>query len=105
MFIVPSGPPQNLSLTTSSKEIFLCWNPVDADQANGLILGFSILVEDSSGALQTNITTTDYYYNLTSLRPYTAYNITLTAYTSKGLGLESAVAVTRTEQEGKNWCP
>ena len=99
---VPTGTPQNLQLTVrSSTEISLAWDAVDVELRNGVILGYSIKVEDTSKCdVQMNFTTANYAYNLTALKPHTIYNMTVAAFTSKGTGSESLQMLARTKEEG-----
>ena len=80
------------------------WDEVPADQQNGIITGYTITyhseTENQSGNVQVNgsVRQTD----LTNLKEYVNYNITVFASTLKGDGpASSPVIVVRTDQDSK----
>ena len=80
------------------------WDEVPADQQNGIITGYTITyhsqTENQNGNVQVNgsVRQTD----LTNLKEYVNYNITVFASTLKGDGPASdPVIVVRTDQDSK----
>lgn len=105
---VPSGPPQNLTaICTTSTSINVKWGTVAKELQNGLILGYNVtyhkhddeanvkyMVVNGGETLQTEIT---------GLMKFTEYNISITAFNSKGTGNETTYANTSaiTCEDGK----
>ena len=79
------------------------WNEVPAVEQNGIITGYTITyksqTENDNGNVQVNgfVRQTE----LTNLKEYVNYNITVFASTVKGDGLASDPTVVRTDQDGK----
>ena len=80
------------------------WDEAPADQQNGIITGYTITyhsqTENQNGNVQVNgsVRQTD----LTNLKEYVNYNITVFASTLKGDGPASdPVIVVRTDQDSK----
>ena len=80
------------------------WDEVPADQQNGIITGYTITyhsqTENDNGTVQVNGSVRQ--TELTDLKEYVNYNITVFASTVKGDGPGSDhVIVVQTDQDGK----
>ena len=99
----PDGAPQNVTgQNTSSTSIVVTWEEVQAELRNGIITGYNItyqsLTENDNGFLQAS--PNDHLANLTGLKEFVEYNISVVAFTVKGDGLPSVIVV-RTDQDSK----
>ena len=99
----PDGAPQNVTgQNTSSTSILVSWEEVQAELRNGIITGYNItyqsLTENDNGFLQAS--PNDHLANLTGLKEFVEYNISVVAFTVKGDGLPSVIVV-RTDQDSK----
>ena len=102
--VEPDGAPQNVrGQNTSSTSILVMWNEVPAAQQNGIITGYTITyhsqTENDDGNVQVDGSVRQ--TELTNLKEYVNYNITVFASTVKGDGPASYPIVVRTEQESK----
>ena len=79
------------------------WEEVPADQQNGIITGYNITyhsqTENDNGSDHVNGSVRE--TELTNLKEYVNYNITVFASTEKGDGPASDLIVVRTDQDGK----
>ena len=79
------------------------WDEVTADQQNGIITGYTITyqsqTENDNGNVQVNASVRQ--TELTNLKEYVKYYITVFASTVKGDGLASGQIVVRTDQDSK----
>ena len=79
------------------------WDEVPADQRNGIITGYNITyqsqTENDSKSVQVNGSVRQ--TELTNLKEYVNYNITVFASTVKGDGPASDPVVVRTDQDRK----
>ena len=99
----PDGAPQNvIPQNTSSPSISVSWEAVQADLRNGIITGYNITyqsqTENNSGFVLAG--PTDRQANLTGLKEFVDYNISVVAFTVKGDGPPSIIVV-RTDQDRK----
>ena len=99
----PDGAPQNVTgQNTSSTSILVTWEEVQAELRNGIITGYNItyqsLTENDNGFAQAG--PNDHQANLTGLKEFVEYNISVVAFTVKGDGLPSVIVV-RTDQDSK----
>ena len=87
---------------TSSTSISVSWEPVQADLQNGIITGYNItyqsLTENDNGFVPAG--PNDRQANLTGLKEFVDYNISVVAFTVKGDG-PPFVLVVRTDQDSK----
>ena len=87
---------------TSSTSISVSWEAVQADLQNGIITGYNItyqsLTENDNGFVTTG--PDDRQANLTGLKEFVEYNISVVAFTVKGDGPPSVIVV-RTDQDSK----
>ena len=88
---------------SSSTSILVSWDKVLADQQNGIITGYTITyhsqTENDNGSFVVG--PDGRQKNLTNLREYVNYNITVFASTVKGDGPATAPIVVRTDQDSK----
>ena len=88
---------------SSSTSILVMWDEVPSHQQNGITMGYTITyhsqTENDNGSVMVG--PDDRQKNLTNLREYVNYNITLFASTVKGNGPASAPIVVRTDQDSK----
>ena len=100
----PDGFPQNVDgQSSSSKSILVMWNEVPANQQNGIITGYTITyqsqTQNDNGYVQVKGSVRQ--TQLTNLKEYVNYDITVFASTVKGDGPASDPIVVRTDQDSK----
>jgi len=100
----PDDPPQNVrGQNSSSTSILVTWDEASADQRNGIITGYTITyhsqTENDNGSVLVNGSVRQ--TELTNLKEFVDYNITVLASTVKGDGPPSAPIVVRTDQDSK----
>ena len=87
---------------TSSTSISVSWEEVQSDLQNGIITGYNITyesqTENDKGVLLTG--PNDRQANLTGLKKFVNYNISVIAFTVKGDGPPTVIVV-RTDQDSK----
>ena len=99
----PDGAPQNVKgQNTSSTSISVSWEAVQADLQNGIITGYNITyqsqTENDNGVVEAG--PNDLQANLTGLKEFVKYNISVVAFTAKGDGPPSIIVV-RTDKDSK----
>ena len=99
----PDGAPQNIrGHYTSSTSISVWWEEVQTDLQNGIIIGYTIKywsqTENDNGVVLAG--PNDRQANLTALKEFVEYNLSVIAFTAKGDGPPSVIVV-RTDQESK----
>ena len=99
----PDGAPQNVKgQNTSSTSISVSWEAVQADLQNGIITGYNITyqsqTENDNGVVEAG--PNDLQANLTELKEFVKYNISVVAFTAKGDGPPSIIVV-RTDEDSK----
>ena len=87
---------------TSSTSILVSWEEVQTELRNGIISGYNItyqsLTENDNGVVLAG--PNDRQANLTGLKEFVKYNISVVAFTVKGDGPPSVIVV-RTDQDSK----
>ena len=87
---------------TCSTSISVSWDEVQADLRNGIITGYTITyqsqTENNNGVVEAG--PNDRQANLTGLKEFVQYTISVFASTVKGIGPPS-VLVVRTDQDSK----
>ena len=87
---------------TSSTSISVSWEEVQAELRNGIITGYNITyqsqTENHNGFVNASLN--DHQANLTGLKEFVKYNISVVAFTAKGDGPPSVIVV-RTDQDRK----
>ena len=82
----------------------MSWEAVRADLQNGIITGYNItyqsLTENDNGFVQAG--PNDRQANLTELKEFVEYNISVVAFTVKGDG-PNLVFIVRTDQDSKSY--
>ena len=88
---------------SSSTSISVLWDDVPAADQNGIILTYTITYESLTENHNGNVTVNypDQQANLTGLREYVNYSITVFASTVKGRGPASSPIFVITDQDSK----
>ena len=88
---------------SSSTRIVVSWEEVPADQQNGIITGYTITYQSLTENHNGNVSAgpNDRQRNITGLKEYVNYNITVFASTVKGNGPHSSPVLVRTDQDSK----
>ena len=101
----PDGAPQDVSAhNSSSTSILVTWDDVPVQQQNGIITRYTITYQSQTENHNGNVSAdpSDRQLNITGLKEYVFYNITMFASTVKGDGPHSTpVVVVRTDQDSK----
>ena len=100
----PSAAPENVTgHNSSSTSILVTWGEVPAADQNGIILTYTIAYESLTENHNGNITVNypDRQTNLTGLREYVNYSVTVFASTVKGDGPTSNPILVITDQDSK----
>ena len=102
--LVPEGSPQNItSAAASATSLTFAWKPSTKDFANGVILGYHIILLDRLRNETRNITVQSLEQaNIENLFPYTEYEARIVPFNSKGQGNASDVMLVRTKEAGKS---
>ena len=89
---------------TSSTSISVSWEDVQADLRNGIITGYNITYQSQTENENGFVTAgpSNRQANLTGLKEFVKYNISVVAFTVKGDGPPS-VTVVRTDQDSKSY--
>ena len=88
---------------TSSTSILVSWEEVQSELRNGIITGYTItyqsLTQNDNGIVQAG--PNDHQANLTGLKEFVEYNISVVTFTVKGDGPPSLI-VARTDQDSES---
>ena len=89
---------------SSSTSISVSWEDVQADLRNGIITGYNITYQSQTENDNGFVTAgpSNRQANLTGLKEFVKYNISVVAFTVKGDGPPS-VTVVRTDQDSKSY--
>jgi len=103
---VPDISPAIVNATAlNSKTLFVQWKLLDPKdpQTNGIVLGYKIrmspLVDSNMANYETTVSSDKNFTVITDLSPYSWYNVSVGAYTRKGLGVRGFVSL-QTQPEG-----
>jgi receptor-type tyrosine-protein phosphatase Q len=95
----PSSPAQNSSVESiTATSISLTWDPPAEDQRNGIIILYVIRVVSVKGRMTSYYNSSVSSVTLTSLKPYTTYECSISAETSAGRGPYSNAISVRTDE-------
>ena len=102
--LVPTAPPERLTgHNTSSTSINVSWSEVPEADRNGIILSYTVSyqsqTQNDSGS--ENVLRPKRSLELSGLKEFVKYNITVLATTVKGDGPTSGVIVVSTDQDSK----
>ena len=108
MVSVPTSPPVNVSAKADEKNATLIsvhWGQVPLADRRGEISFYSVTVidhiEHEGEEIIHELNVTGFNATISGLKPYTFYNVTVTAWTSKGESNASEEERVRTAEAGK----
>ena len=100
-FVVPSGPPQNITPQASSaRSLYITWNPPAAAEQNGIITSYTVNITGVETGEQLQLLSESESANVTGLTPYTTYLCIVAASTAIGPGPFSIQKAIRTPEAG-----
>ena len=82
---VPSGPPQSLVSSVTSRTLTLSWSPPLLSHRNGVIISYLITCS-SGGSIINSTRTSSTSLTITGLQPFTNYTCSVRAATTVGDG-------------------
>lgn len=104
MFLINTAPasfPTNVQTSNVSSQSFrVSWLPPTLEDQNGIIRQYILLVHEIGTGVVYNMTTSNTYIIVSSIRPYTSYNVSVSAYTVTGGPYSEWITIT-TLQEGE----
>ena len=106
--IVPTSPPVDVfAYNTSQTTIYVTWSPPDPNTIPGVLVGYEVSFtpasQNASATRRVMLCACNTSVELKNLTIYTLYNITVAAFTKVGIGNESDVIRTWTEEGGWFW--
>ena len=95
---VPSGPPQNFTISVTSRNIIISWSPPLSSKQNGVITDYNLtcIVDGMTHNIRWDDTSFD-----TPLDPFTNYSCTVSAATVVGDGPATAVISGVTDEDSE----
>ena len=105
--LVPTSAPSRITVQLiSSSSVVVTWGDVPVEHQNGIIIGYRVYMKaDRSGGESYVEATSSKQWSKSGLDLWTSYNITISAITSVGEGVQSAVMRVRTDEEGNKYLP
>ena len=94
LYAVPSGPPQNFTISTTSSNITLFWSLPLLLQRNGVIISYLVTCSIGGITSSTNVSETSL---VISIDPFTNYTCSVSAATMVGDGPPATVSGTSDE--------
>lgn len=104
MVSVPTSPPVNVSAKADEKNATLIsvhWGQVPLADRRGEISFYSVAVIEHKGKEINELNVTGFNATISGLKPYTSYDVTVTAWTSKGASNASEKKQVQTAEAGK----
>ena len=99
-FPVPDAPPSYVTVINIRKRsIDIRLGPVPTDNQHGVILGYHVVYNSSSGEIRnTTVPGNQSEALVTGLMPFTVYDISVAAFTRLGVGPFTTINVTTAQQ-------
>ena len=89
-------------MKNSSSRIVVAWGDVPAEHQNGIITGYRVYIKkNESSEMWSQEDTNSKQWSKSGLDFWTFYDIKISAKTSVGEGVQSAVVSVRTDEDGK----
>lgn len=97
----PTGPPENIIASESSRSISLEWDLPRLEDRNGIITNYVIRVTNIRTSVESESTTSSTSYTVGSLSSCTTYSVVIAARNVNGTGPFSAINEVQTAEDGK----
>jgi len=101
MAIAPTAPPTDLYAETTSKSLYISWEPPAIEHTNGLIRYYSIKLYEMQTGLEYLIESNVSDKTITDLHPYYSYECSVAAFTVN-IGPYSNVITETLDEAGEN---
>ena len=101
LLTVPRTAPQNVTIDSVEPQGFnISWMPPADDDRNGIITYYTISITDIENNIIITLNQTDTQSTVSSLTPFTRYEVKVAAHTSVGRGPFSAIQTLQTQETG-----
>ena len=95
---MPTGAPQNVTFSATSRNVSVLWLFINCTERNGLITKYTVMFQSESELIITSINETS--FTASGLIPYTNYTFQVAGVNSNGTGPYSDVITILTSEEG-----
>ena len=95
--IVPTGSPQGITPSVTSRSVSVSWNEIECIERNGMITNYTVEFSSlgGSGVLMVN----ERRFNASGLTPFTNYTFRVAGINSNGVGPFSGVTTIQTAED------
>ena len=97
--VAPTGFPQQVSVSTTSRSVVVSWNAIECIEQNGPITGYSARLRDLRGAIIPGHIVGRGFI-ATGLTPYTSYTFQVAGVNGAGIGPFTSSITFVTNEEG-----
>ena len=97
----PTGPPLNLSTTTTSRNVMISWDTIECIERNGIITGYIVEFQEEGGAMIPG-EVVGQNFTVSGLTPATHYSFRVAGVNSNGTGPFTTATITSTDEDCKH---
>ena len=99
--IAPTGPPCDVTPSTTSTSVSVSWSTIDCIERNGVINSYTVVFQEQGGAvIPGEVDVMDRTFTASGLTPHTNYTFRVAGVNSNGTGRYSNDITVLTNQDG-----
>ena len=97
-YIAPTGLPQNVNHSASSRAVNISWDAIECSERNGEVIGYSVEFQEEGGT-SFYVSVAGQAFAASGLSPHQHYSISVAGLTLDGIGPSTMLNIL-TEEEG-----
>ena len=100
-FSAPTGPPRDVTPSTTSRSVSVSWSTIECIERNGVITNYTVVFQEQGGAvIPGEVNVMDRTFTASGLTPHTTYTFRVAGVNSNGTGLYSMTIMILTDEDG-----
>ena len=101
MHIAPTGPPRNVTPSTTSRSVSVSWSTIECIEHNGEITNYRVVFQEQCGAvIPGEVNAMERTFTASGLTPHTNYTFRVAGVNSNGTGPYTNISGILTDEDG-----
>ena len=101
-FTAPTGPPHDVTPSTTSMSVSVSWSEIECIEQNGEIIDYAVMFQEVGGMMVTGtVNAMATTFTATGLTPYTNYTFSVAGVNSIDTGPYTNTITIQTDEDGK----
>ena len=105
ILLAPTGPPRDVTPSTTSRSVSVSWSTIECIERNGEIIDYTVMFQEVGGTMITGtVNVMERTFTASGLTPYTNYTFRVAGINSIDTGPFTSTITMQTDEDGMLEC-